>query len=158
MKKYKNLIIGIAVVAVIGGLFVWPIINDETRGMAALWNDADVNCISGHGAPLQQHIHQLLLITVDGVEETINENFGIVRSCMGELHVHGAEPNKIHLESLEKNKEFTLEQFFVVYGTAIEREGYTLEAFINGEPYEGVIAELTLEDQQSIELEYSSIE
>lgn len=155
-NKLKNWIYGGGVLILLVILFGWPIVNDKTRPLVKAWNAAGVGCISGHSAiqGVGQHIHQTLNITVDGKPEKIVGDLGISRGCMAELHVHAGTDNYIHLESLDKQKKFTLGQFLAVYGKELNREGYTLEATLNGQPYTGDISQLILEDKQVIELKY----
>lgn len=155
-NKLKNWIYGVVAVVVLGGLFAWPIINDETRPVVKAWNEADVECLSGHQAAVS-HIHPRLFITVDGANEPISGDMGIVRSCMAEIHVHSGEANILHVESAWPNKEFKLSQFVeAVYGEPIDREGYALEMKVDGED-SSEFGDLLLQDGQVIELNYTSL-
>lgn len=151
----KNILSVVGVLLVVGGLFAWPIITDPDKGLVKAWNASDVGCIAGHSVVTggAQHIHQSLTITVDGVDESIVPNSGIVRSCMAELHVH--EGNTIHLESLNPSKKFKLSQFFIVYEKPLVREGYKLEVTVNNEIVSDP-ANLVLEDGQVIKMTYVS--
>ena len=60
------------------------------------------------------HIHPILKIVVDGVEQVVPANVGIAVGCMHPLHTHDAS-GLIHVESPIK-KDFTLGDFFYVWG------------------------------------------
>ena len=154
-NKFKTWFYGIGAAVVIGGLFAWPIITDPNRPLVKAWNDAGIDCLSSH-QNASQHIHQSLTITVDGINEIITANTGIVSGCMAELHVHEGEAGVIHLETVLPDKEFKLKDFFIVHGAPLIREGYTLEAKVNGEVVADP-AELILADKQQITLDYSVI-
>ncbi len=157
-NKLKNIVYSVAFLAVMGGLFAWPILNDKNRPLIKEWNAADVGCISGHSAiaGVGQHIHQTINITVDGKAETIVGDLGVVRGCMAETHVHQGQDNVVHVESLDGSKKLKLTQFLVVYGKPLQREGYTVEVIVNGTPVADP-ENLILEDKQVIEIKYHPI-
>jgi len=154
-KNNSGIIWGVVTVLVVGGLFAWPILNDDTRPMVKAWKDAGLDCLSGH-TNLAQHIHQTLTITVDGENESLAKDIGIAPSCMAEVHVHSGQPNVLHLETIISDKRIELGKFFTVYGKPIVREGYDLKMTINDKAYAGEPGELVLEDGQVIELKYIS--
>lgn len=157
-NKLKNIVYSVLFLGVVGGLFAWPIMTDPNRPLVKTWNAADVNCIAGHSAIAGggQHIHQTLTISVNGAPETLVGDMGVVRGCMAEIHVHKGTDNYLHSESIDATKKFKLEQFFAVYGTPLVRDGYTLEAIVNGATVADP-ANLVLEDKQLIDLKYTSI-
>ena len=154
-SNFKTLaaVIGIGVVLV--ALFAWPRIKDSNRALKRAWKDANVKCLSQGHTNVNLHIHPHLTVRVDGVEEVISAEIGIVPGCMAEVHTHDAT-GTIHLESLERGKTFTLGQFFAVWGRPIERNGYTLTATVDDSPLSDPAA-LTLKDGQKIVLEYASV-
>ena len=155
-NKLKNWTYGIGAVVVLIGLFVWPAITDENGPLIRTWNEAGVECLDSH-LDLAQHFHPQLFINVDGINESLSGNIGIVRGCMAETHIHGGESNIIHVESVWSDKEFNLGQFVEsIYGQPIERAGYILEMKVNGED-SAEYGDLKLEDEQVIELNYTSI-
>ena len=157
MKKHSGKIWAVVGVLGLGGLFAWPIMNDENRPIVKAWNDAGIECLSGQ-QPAAMHIHPRLFITVDGVNEPISGDMGIVRGCMTEVHVHTGEDNVLHVESVFANKEFKLSDFVeTIYGQSIEREGYTLEMKVDGELSTEYGEFVFAEDGQVIELEYTSV-
>lgn len=154
-NKFKNWMYGIGVVVVLGGLFAWPIINDDSKALVKAWDEVDVDCLSGGHQVAQLHIHPQIRITVDGSPESIPDDMGSVRACtMAEIHTHDSS-GTLHVESTLSSKEFNLGQFLVVYGEPLEREGYNLEVRVNGEASEAS-ADLVFEDRQVIELIYTS--
>ena len=147
------MLMGGGVILLLAGLFAWPIVTDKTRAWVKEWKAAGLECLNGH-QNASQHIHQTVTINVDDKPETLVGDLGYVRSCMAEIHIHKGQDNYLHVESVSADKKFKLGQFFAVYRKPLEREGYTLEAKVNGEAYTGNIADLILADKQVIELNY----
>jgi hypothetical protein len=152
-NKGTYIIISIVVIA-LAVLIIWPRVSDPNKDAKQAWKDAGIDClVSGH-TNIAQHVHPVLGIVVDGEQETIPANVGIVQNCMSETHTHD-DTGTLHAESLRADKELTLGQFFAVWGKTIQREGYTLKATLNNE----VIAnpkDIRLQDHQLIVLEYQS--
>ena len=152
-NNLKNILYTVGLIVLVGGLFIYPVVTDPNRPLIKAWNAAGIGCLAGH-TNLSQHIHQQISITVDGNEEKIPGNTGIVPACMAELHVHDGEPNLIHLESIAAGKKFKLSDFFIVYGKPLIREGYKLEVTLNGAKVEDP-ANLILEDKQILAVKYT---
>ena len=146
----------VSAAVVIGGLFAWPIINDKNRPIVSEWKKAGIACL-GPGAKVAKHEHADLTINVDGKQESFDRDLGIARGCMGEFHVHAGQPGVLHLETISATKEFKLSDFALIYGKPFLREGYKIEVILNGKSYEGDPAGLILDDQQVIELIYTSV-
>ena len=153
-KNKSKLIFGAAVVVFLAILFAWPKLNDPNRFTASLWKDSGVGCLPAH-QNANQHIHSELKISVDGRDETIPANVGVVRGCMAELHTHDAD-GVIHIESVESGKIFTLEQFFTVFGQPLERGGFSLEMILDGASNQE-LGNLVLKDKQKIDLVYKKV-
>ncbi len=152
MNNKKTILWVAVIIIVIVVLFAWPKLFDPNKALVADWNKAGIGCLPSHqNAAL--HIHQAVSITVDGSPKTIPASTGVVRRCMAELHTHDAT-GEIHAESIDAQKEFTLGQFFVVWGKTIAREGYNLEVKIND-----VVTErpesTVLTNKQKIEMTYT---
>jgi len=158
MKKrnYINYIIAIVIVGALAVLIVVPRLNDPNREDKKRWKAADVRCLTGGHVNLAQHIHSRLVILVDGEQELIGANIGVVQGCMSETHTHD-QSGGLHVESIQANKEFRVAQFFTVWGKSLEREGYTLSATIGGVETSGV-ENIIFRDGQQIVLEYRSDE
>lgn len=152
MKRMKGVGWGVGLVVVIVGLIVWGRMNDPNRSWKQVLAAAGVECLPNGHVNLALHIHPSLAITVDGRNEIVPGNVGVVSTCMAEMHTHEAD-GVIHLESVEPGKTFTLGQFFAVWGKPMVREGYALTATADGEPVADP-AGLVLRDGQRILLEY----
>ena len=152
-NKLKNIVYSVLFLAVIGGLFAWPIITDKNRPLVKAWNQAGIGCLSSM-VKVAKHEHANLTITVDGVKESFDRDLGIVRNCMGEFHVHTGQPGILHLETVSPSEIFKLSHFFVVYDKPLVREGYKLEVIMNGAHVNDPV-NLELADKQVIELKYT---
>jgi hypothetical protein len=154
MKKNNSWIVwGIIIIAVLGILFAWPKLTDPNRNLVKSWKEIGLNCLPGH-TNANLHIHMNLSIVVDGKDEEIPANTGIVDSCMAEVHTHDTT-GKIHVESIDSGKTFTLGQFLQVLDKPIERPGFTLEMKVNGVVSQE-LDKLVLVDGQKISLTYTS--
>ena len=135
-------------------LFFWSWFSNPNREVIAKWKQAGVNCLAAH-EKAGQHIHQHLFIRVDGEEEGIPVDTGIVRGCMAEVHVH-EEAGELHVETVDPAKKITLGQFMTVYGKSLTRAGYRVTLKVDAVP-STKLGDLVLEDGQTIELDYESI-
>lgn len=154
MKGNKTGIIILILIIIAAGLFL--IQRVVTPGAGAYWEDTNIACLTLGHQNLGQHFHPTLKIVVDDTEETIPANVGIRGNCMAEAHTHDAT-GAIHFESVAPNKQFTLADFFAVWGRDIEQKGYILRATLNGE--EVTTEELysqSLADHDNILLTYTS--
>ncbi|MEK7628681.1 MAG: hypothetical protein AAB421_04685 [Patescibacteria group bacterium] len=147
MKKYLPWVAGLVGIVV---LLSWGRLNPPQD---IFWKDTKIACLPNGHANLALHIHPDLQILVDGVAEKVPAHIGDTPSCMTEVHTHD-DTGKIHAEATTANKTFTLADFFAVWGTSIERPGYTLTATIDGTPETNPSA-LTLKDGQKIVLAYT---
>ena len=134
-------------------LFMWPSWSDPNRDLYKAWADFGVDCLPNGHANLSQHIHQKLTIVVDGQSVELPANIGIARNCLAEVHTHDST-GTIHVESVLAVKNFSLGQFFQVWGQPFEREGYNLEMTMSGAKSRE-LDKLVLKDGQVIELKYS---
>ncbi len=100
------------------------------------------------------HIHPTLKISVDGVDEVIPAQVGIKDGCMSPLHTHDTS-GKIHVESPEA-RDFTLGDFFAVWGKTLARDGFVLTVLVDGAVADYVTGpdEQVLKDDQQIVLQY----
>lgn len=111
------------------------------------------------------HIHQQLTIRIDGKEEAIPANVGIVSpTCMRPMHTHDAT-GTIHVES-PVVRDFTLGELFRVWEKPFGRERlldatadatHRIVMTVNGEPSEAY-ENLVLEDGQRIALSLEEVE
>ena len=150
MNKGKLfLVIGGAVVLL--GLFIAPQLNDPNRVLKKAWAEVDVGCLPSQGQ-VAQHMHPVLAVTLDGQRVPIPANIGILRGCIAEIHTHD-NSGTLHIEPLITSKNFTLKDFFKVWGESFEKEGYTMEVTVDGQP-SPELGNLILRDGQQIILNY----
>ena len=150
MKKY---IIGGVVIAVIAVLLGWGKISGTAKPLT-FWNNTKIQCLADGHTNLAMHIHQMLIIKVDGVAEQIPANIGIDPRCMAELHTHDAT-GKMHEEAVTADKQFTLGDFFIAWGKPLIRPGYSASLIVNGAPHPEM-GNFVLADNQEITLLYVS--
>lgn len=155
MAKNKSFLAISAVVVALVVLFLIPRFTNPSRPTIKAWSEARVGCLANH-QKANLHIHPALQILIDGIPESLPAEIGIVRGCMAEIHTHKLN-DRLHVESVEPGKTFTLGQFFTVWGREIERQGFTLKATVDGAP-EDEIGNLILSDRQEILFEYTKEE
>lgn len=149
-----SIIIGVAVAVILAVLFAIPKLTDSTRGLARLWKEAGIDCLSGGHSKALQHFHPHLTILVDGAPEHLSVNIGIASNCMAEIHTHDAT-GTLHVETISAAKIMRLKDFFAVYGKPFERAGYQTLVAVDGQSVsEG--EDLILKDKQVIVVEYKS--
>lgn len=98
------------------------------------------------------HIHPQLTVLVDGKEESVPANIGILPGCTRELHTHATD-GVIHVESAV-DRGYTFADLLSVWQKPLLREGYTLRITVDGK--ETTEPNFILKDNQQIILEYSS--
>ena len=143
--------IGVGVVLIV--LFAMPRFMDPKNGLANVWKNAGVECLSMGHSNIAQHFHPHLTITVDGVNEEIPANVGITNNCMAEVHMHDLS-GTIHVETIEADKIVHLKNFLTVYGKPINRDGYDVSMTVDGKPNKE-LDNLVLADKQQIILNYA---
>ena len=156
MNKNKSTwiwVLGIAVVLTV--LFMIPRFTSKQTAPGVVSSDSatDVPCLVPN-IPLKQHVHPQLTITVDGVKEEIPANIGLTVSCERALHTHDAT-GELHVEA-QDDRAYTLGEFFSVWERKIEREGYTLNAQVDGVSVTTPIEAIPLKDGEKIELLYTT--
>lgn len=153
MKK-KNLIIGFVVVVLLGVLLYFSA-SMQTSGTLVMVGTTNVACLPNGHQQLAVHIHPKLSITVDGVPEVIPANIGVTQTCMAEIHTHDAT-GSIHVETAtaDRVEQLSFDDFFAVWGTPVEREGYTVAVTVNGEVVESLAA-VPLRDNDQVQLVYT---
>ena len=136
------LVIGVLVILVLGGgiLSSTKISPQSSPGQEGL--NVVRECIT-HGG-LGMHIHPLLKISINGKEQEIPANIGVVSSvCLRPVHTHDAS-GKLHVE-WEAVRDFTLGEFFKVWDKTFNQdqifdqkvdETHTLIVTVNGVPNE----------------------
>ena len=99
------------------------------------------------------HIHPHLQILVNGKDEPMPGNIGILPGCTRELHTHAAD-GIIHIEAAV-DRGYTFADFLSVWGKPLLREGYTLKMKVDGQ--ETLSPNFILKDGQQIMLDYTKI-
>jgi hypothetical protein len=99
------------------------------------------------------HIHAHLDVFVDGVQQVVPENIGIMNSCLFWLHTHD-ERGVIHIEA-PTYRIYTLGQFVDVWAnsTVDQLPAGTPTAYVNGQPA-GDYRSIELGAHQEIALVY----
>ncbi len=110
-----------------------------------------VPCIAPD-VPLQQHLHPTLQIIVDGVAEKVPANVGISEACHFALHTHDGT-GTLHVEAQDVYP-YSLGDFFRVWEKPLEREGYALQTFVDGQPYAAPAGGIVFKDKQQLILSY----
>ena len=147
MKKNRSTIIWvIVVVLIVGGLFALP----KLFGSSSFSSGSGIPCLAQH-LPVRKHIHPQLTITVDGGFETIPGTIGN-SPCLRTIHTHD-RTGELHIEP-QDDSEYTLVDFFKVWGRSMEREGHVLEIMVDGTLVENP-AVIIFEDGQQIAMEYT---
>lgn len=150
-SKRTPIIAGVGILVLLAVLFAWPKMTNPDRKTIARWNAGGLDCLAGH-TTTSQHFHPVLRILVDGVEEVIPANEGLVPSCMSEVHTHDLS-GTIHVESADGFQKFYLKDFFLVFSKPFQREGYNLTMKVD-DKLNMEFESLMLRDKQKITLEY----
>jgi len=150
--KNKYIWIGIFLIIALAILLAWPKLTNPHKETIKKWNDLGIECISSH-QNISQHIHPHLTVIVDGANQTIPMETGIVRNCMAELHAHDAS-GVIHIETVDADKKFKLQDFFAVWDESLNKPGYKLEMTVDG-ILNNELENLIMTDKQQIILKYS---
>jgi len=159
-KKIKNWIIGLVVLGLIVGFIWWAMVSISAD--SELCKTAPVTEINiGSHQNVKLHIHSNLKIMIDGVEQQIPANIGVLPGIMRPLHTHDLD-NKIHIEGLCP-REFALGEFFSVWGKAFNStcifdkctDSGELKMYVNGKE-SSEFEKLILRDDQIIVIEYKS--
>ncbi len=105
------------------------------------------------GLPFTIHIHPELTVEIDGKPQTVPRDIGIGGVCERALHTHDGS-GQIHIES-QIQRDYTLGDFFTVWGEKIEKQNYTLTMLVDEKP-STEFGKLVLKDNQKIKLIYKS--
>jgi hypothetical protein len=109
---------------------------------------------------IEYHVHAHLNIRYAGALQEVPPNVGITATCFSWLHTH-ANSGVIHVEAPE-DRDFTLGQFFTVWGQPLTRSqildravaaGESMFVFVDGEPYAGDPRDIELQDLQLIDIQ-----
>jgi|SRR3989344_7287094 len=146
MKIKKSTLIGLVGGVILLGFLIYPRFKSEDRALAG------IPCLISN-RPLVQHIHPELIIIVDSQEEIIPKNIGMV-GCESVIHTHD-DTGEIHIEAQDR-REYTLGDFFRVWGKKIDRDGYELKITVDGQPNDN-FQNLIFRDNQKIIIKYNRL-
>lgn len=108
------------------------------------------------------HVHSHLDVFVNGQEQEVPANIGILSSasCLYWLHTHSGGDGVIHVEA-PQTREFTLGQFLDIWeqthdsaGLFDSVSGMNVTAFVDGDQFEGNYRNVQLESLKEIALVY----
>jgi hypothetical protein len=127
------------------------------QGPTAVLDGAPIGEIQCEGTEqVALHIHAGLAIVLDGQRVTIPADIGINidQQCLYWLHTH-VDKGVIHVEAPSTQQQFTLGQFFAVWGYPLSRTEIldfhgALHAWVNGQPFTGDPATIPLRDLETI--------
>ncbi|UFS61031.1 hypothetical protein [Subtercola endophyticus] len=115
-------------------------------------------------APVPEHIHAHLTVSINGVEQTVPANTGInaVTGVTQPLHTHDTT-GILHVES-PVQETFELGRFFDEWGLALQPSGVggvqqssteNFTVFVNQAPYSGDPAQIVLTNRMDIDLVFT---
>src|SRR3989344_3688407 len=144
MNKNGNIMVIVAVVAAIVVLtIVYAVATFYGGGSTA---SVGVPCLVA-GVELAMHIHPELKIEMDGKDLPLPTDVGVRGSCERAIHTH-EDVGVIHVES-QTVRDYTLGDFFDVWGEPILKDGYNAVMTIDGAPSQE-FDKLILRDKQKI--------
>ncbi len=134
--------------------FLW---KEEHTINSTYWKNTTVTCVSHLHGYKNDHGSAKLTIKIDGMSQSIPEGIGISPECIADIHTHD-NTGRLHLHLHENAERATLNDFFAVAETQIERAGYNYIVTINGEDYTDQISTYELANKDEIVVTYTSIE
>ncbi|QWT22796.1 hypothetical protein KPL76_08260 [Subtercola sp. PAMC28395] len=112
-------------------------------------------------APVPEHLHSHVSITVDGAPQVVPANVGINEKTQVTLPLHTHDTTGIlHVES-PTQRTFELGEFFAEWGVPLDSEGVgdfrqssteSFSVFVNQRPFEGDPATIALTNKLDIDL------
>jgi len=121
-----------------------------------------IGSVGAEGQGVLTHIHMHLDVFVNGKKKTVPALIGIFNTAGGfitDIHTHDTT-GIIHVESPSKSQNFSLGEFFGVWGVRFTPKcvgGYCKpqtqwKLYVNGKPYAGDPTKLVLEKHQELAL------
>jgi hypothetical protein len=153
-------VLGIFVVIAVA-LIVLYRVSSNTGGAPSGDTVANVRCDAGE--QLATHYHTHLTILYQGQQVTVPGQIGIQSTCLYWMHTHD-DSGIIHVEApkSEANRKFKLGEFFTVWGQPLTSKQVStikvgpreqVKAWVNGKPYTGDPANITLASKEQIVIE-----
>ena len=156
-RKYMMIIIPV-IVAVAAASIAGAILYQPPTAMAI----SGIEC--NRSEQLNYHIHSGLDVFVNGVQQQVPSNIGILSSpsCLYWLHTHSAN-GIIHIEAPE-TREFLLGQFIDVWEQTLTNStaffdsvsDMPVTAYVDGQRFEGDYRTIPLESLREIVLTYGT--
>lgn len=156
-RKYMMIIIPV-IIAVAAASIAGAILYQPPTAMAI----SGIEC--NRSEQLNYHIHSGLDVFVNGVQQQVPSNIGIVSSpsCLYWLHTHSAN-GIIHIEAPE-TREFLLGQFIDVWEQTLTNStaffdsvsDMPVTAYVDGQRFEGDYRTIPLESLREIVLAYGT--
>jgi hypothetical protein len=156
-RKYMKIIIPIIIAVAIAGA-AGIILYKPPTAMAI----SGVEC--NKGEQHNYHIHSHLDLFVNGVQQQVPSNIGILSSpsCLYWLHTHSAD-GIIHVEAPE-TREFILGQFLDIWQQTLTNStvffdsisGMPVTAYVDGERFDGNYRTIPLQSLKEIALIYGT--
>ena len=138
---------------------VVSLLSEQTNAIPGASAISGITC--DRGEHNTYHVHSQLKIRVDGAEAPVPANIGVRPGvCLYWLHTHDAS-GLLHVEA-PAQREFTLGQFFEVWGqplgpdavaTHAVGDGQQIFAFVDGQAYTGDLRSVQLLDGRRIEIQ-----
>jgi hypothetical protein len=154
-RKYMMIIIPVLIVIAAASI-AGAILYQSTTAMAISGIECD------RSEQLNYHIHSHLDVFVNGVQQQVPSNIGILSSpsCLYWLHTH-SEDGIIHVEA-PGAREFTLGQFLDIWQQTLANSttffdsvsDMPVTAYVDGQRYEGDYRTIPLESLREIVLAY----
>lgn len=156
-RKYMMIIIPV-IIAVAAASIAGAILYQPPTAMAI----SGIEC--NRSEQLNYHIHSGLDVFVNGVQQQVPSNIGILSSpsCLYWLHTHSAN-GIIHIEAPE-TREFLLGQFIDVWEQTLTNStaffdsvsDMPVTAYVDGQSFEGDYRTIPLESLREIVLAYGT--
>lgn len=157
MNKNKgDMTVWVAVAAALliaAALIIFPSWQRSGGTLTLGGGDTSVPCLVPN-LPLATHIHPELSIIMDGKSVTIPAEIGLKGVCERVIHTHDAS-GQIHVES-QTVRDYTLGDFFSVWGEKIQKDAYNLVMTVDGTPSKE-FENLVLKENQKISLTYTKV-
>lgn len=153
-------VLGIFVVIAVALIVLYKV-STTTGGAPSGDTVANVRCDAGE--QLATHYPAHLTILYKGQPVTVPSQIGIQATCLYWMHTHD-DSGIIHVEApkSEANRKFKLGEFFTVWGQPLTKKqvstikvgpGDQVKAWVNGQPYTGDPANITLTSREQIVIE-----
>jgi hypothetical protein len=156
-RKYMMIIIPV-IIAVAAASIAGAILYQPPTALAI----SGVEC--NRSEQLNYHIHSGLDVFVNGIQQQVPSNIGILSSpsCLYWLHTHSAN-GIIHVEAPE-TREFTLRQFIDIWEQTLTNStaffdsvsDMPVTAYVDGQRFEGDYRTIPLESLREIVLAYGT--